>query len=258
MNTIDLTLELTNKCNYRCRMCFLKNRDVLPPLFMELDTVEKFLFQLESSSYKINVLRTFWAGESLMHPDFEKIMYKLSESKKINHICFDTNGELLNSKKVEAIMDAARDKKLSVIFSVDAFCEGAYNKIRVGGNFEKVIENIKNFLKKVRENNNIKTMIQFIVQNENYNELSYFISFWKKVFTENKLDFEISLNCSMALENGVNIRPLTVQSDKLQINQAEANNLYEKALKQAGILKNTEFLKNIAQGGGKIDILSKT
>jgi radical SAM protein with 4Fe4S-binding SPASM domain len=101
-----------------------------------------------------------------------KLVKQLSNGKITTGIV--TNGTLLTEEKIKELCEAEVDR---IHFSIDAFTEETYNKIRRGLSYNKVMENIKNILK-----SNCKTLITvgFVLQKDNYFELKDFKKFWKK------------------------------------------------------------------------------
>jgi len=77
-------------------------------------------------------------GEPLCNPEFEDIIRYIS-SKNID-ILLTTNGLLADKKMVDGWV---KSKIYRVHVSVDGASKEAYERIRVGGEFEKVIENLK-------------------------------------------------------------------------------------------------------------------
>ena len=66
------------------------------------------------------------------------------------------------------------NKLRSVRVSMDASTEDTYKKVRLGGDWEKLNNNLK-FLSKLKKTNNIETlMISMVVQYENYKEMVEF------------------------------------------------------------------------------------
>ena len=101
-----------------------------------------------------------------------KLIKNLSNGKIVTGII--TNGTLLTEGKIQEVCDSKVDR---IKFSIDAFTEETYNKIRMGLNYNKVLKNIENI-----RNSGCKTRITvgFTMQKYNYFELKDFIKFWKK------------------------------------------------------------------------------
>ena len=98
----------------------------------------------------------------------------------------------------------------------------------------------------------MKIMLQFIIHPDNSHILGEFIDMWKNEFSG--LDFNIYLNQSMAIGNGINIRPLTIQDERQGITQDRANALFVETLRENGILRQDQDIEQFSQGGGHIMI----
>ena len=86
-----------------------------------------------------------------------------------------SNGVLATKEKVEKI--GVNTRGLAVNFSVDAATEKTYLKLRRGGNFKKVMKNIKD-IGNLRKCNDVAWFsLVFVVQAENYMEMEQFIHF---------------------------------------------------------------------------------
>jgi len=109
-------------------------------------------------------------GEPLIAPNFaEMIKYARHSGLKVK---FHTNASLLTEERAVQILDAAPDL---ISFSFDGFSKDIYEKIRVGSNFEKTVENISRFLQLKREKGKKKPYtiieeIEFPQYKEFYNE----------------------------------------------------------------------------------------
>lgn len=66
-------------------------------------------------------------------------------TQDFKNIKFFTNGNLLNDKRLEELKNISIQTGVNYIFSysVDAVTKETYEKIRIGGNFNKVLQNIK-------------------------------------------------------------------------------------------------------------------
>ena len=242
-----LTVEISNICNIKCKMCTLREKDPLSPQFMNIPTFSKILDSIYKSPLRFSDLRLFWTGEPLLNPDFNtflKMLYDREKKyKKFSLIAFDTNGILFNDSIISTIEFVSEILPLSIIVSLDSINTETYSKIR-GRNSEIVIENIKKLLK--IKKNYPKVAVQFIIMRENYNEIKEFITYWENEFKKHSKDFNILLNASTAEKNGVNLRPLTEQNNPSM--QDESNNLYINTLKNIGIFVDENIISS--QGGG--------
>jgi len=135
---IRLWIEATSHCNFRCVMCPNKDLKKQDKGFMEFDVFKKIIDEAKEFVSDINLAHR---GESLLHPKISD-MIRLA---KDNHIYtkLHTNGSLLTEKVARDIISSGLDR---LSFSFDGFKKETYEKIRVGGNFNKTVHNIKRFL----------------------------------------------------------------------------------------------------------------
>jgi len=136
-------LELTNKCNLRCEMCNWQSRK-------KTGYISKSLFEScidQFSEMGLNVLNLQFAGESLLHPDFEDLLrYAIDkrDNGKIGCIGWTDNGMLFNESVSDLVLSLNVDW---INFSLDGI--GAVNdNIRLGSNYSVIEKNIKYLLEK--------------------------------------------------------------------------------------------------------------
>ena len=135
----------------------------------------------ESIIYNLPSIELNGENEPFLYKDLIKCI-KYAKKKGILQISLHTNGVLLNKKLLKEVIDSGLT---NISFSVDAVKEETYNKIRVGGNYNKVVKNINNLLEMKKEYNSIFPLIRvsFYKNKINYNEISEFRKVW-----ENKVD----------------------------------------------------------------------
>lgn len=77
-------------------------------------------------------------------------------------------------------------------FSIDACDEGIYKKLRVGGDYQKVLSNVRNFLRIKLEKNALylRTRVSFVVQKENAHQKKEFFELWKNQLGLNMITFQ--------------------------------------------------------------------
>lgn len=138
---ISAQLEPTLRCNLKCAMCVrghFKSGD------MKLEDFKKIIDQLPGL-VKVHLQGL---GESFLHPDiFEMIDYASSKNVIVSVI---TNGTLFSDKMIEKI---SRSKLFEIGVSIDAVDKKAYEAIRVGANFEKVMDGVKKLSDALRNKN---------------------------------------------------------------------------------------------------------
>ncbi len=138
-------LEATNTCNLACPMCPIAMgvRDFVgKEKFFDYDMLHKMEDFLKSA--EICVMSA--GGEPLLHPRFID-MVRFVKSRGAS-VVFNTNATVMDESKSRALVKLETD---SLSFSVDAANSEIYPKIRVGGDLEKVKENIKTLVGIKRE-----------------------------------------------------------------------------------------------------------
>lgn len=144
---INVDIEVTAACNLKCPMCFfamerMKGKDsVIDSGFMSWDLYKKIVD--DAAQIGVSAIKLMWRGEALLHPDIVK-MVQYAKQKNILEVMMNTNAVCLNAGLAKGLIDAGLDK---IIFSVDSINKNEYERIRVGAEFESVIENIKRFCK---------------------------------------------------------------------------------------------------------------
>jgi sulfatase maturation enzyme AslB (radical SAM superfamily) len=200
-----LTLELTNLCNLDCPFCYQNHGHIQPKGLMSFEHFKKIIDGIIENKNKFVNFNPFHRGEALLHPDFNKMMKYVINQSEVNSPFFDfmvlhTNANLLDNEKIDLLLDIGSQRVFkypgNLFFSIDAASTQSYNKIRPGGNYEKVVDNIKKFILKREAINQFgpSVVLQFIIQEENEKEAKEFVNFWSNFFKENNIDFNIDKN----------------------------------------------------------------
>ena len=132
-----IDLEVSRVCNLRCPGCLrnvessLCHRD---EKFCTLDRLRDIMEEIPT----IKGFNFMGDGEPLCNPEFLDIIEYI-DSKKIDTLV-TTNGLLLSKGKIDWL---AKNRVYRMHISVDGSTKESYEKIRVGGDFGKVVENLK-------------------------------------------------------------------------------------------------------------------
>lgn len=171
-------VETTNECNLACTHC--PRREVIKDPeykigFMNMDLYKKIVDEI--SQYKYATLRPFGDGEPLLHPQIVEMIHYAKE-KGITKIWLNTNGLLLDEKISRALLKAGLDL---MEVSIDAATEETYRKIRIGSNFNLVIQNVIRYAELKRQIlPQAKVEVSFVESTDNIQEEAEFIRFWKR------------------------------------------------------------------------------
>jgi len=172
-----MILDVTNLCNLKCVHCPQPALAASPgyrPAFMRMDHFEKIMENIERTGEPI-LVRLVGDGEPLLHPDITA-MIRRAAAIPCAVVNLTTNGLAMRPKMADQILDAG---VRLVDFSIDALTKPVYQKVRLGGSYEKLMRNIFYFLEKNGKGaGRAKTMVSFITQDENAEESGKFREFW--------------------------------------------------------------------------------
>jgi MoaA/NifB/PqqE/SkfB family radical SAM enzyme len=162
-----IEIEVTTRCNLKCIMCEHTywnepNRD------MSFEEFKRIVDQFP----RLKWIGLTGIGESFLNKDFMK-MLKYVKSRDIIVELYDSFF-FIDKKTAEELIDMGID----IIFvSLDAATKETYEKIRVGSDFERVINNVKTFfqLKKEKNAQYPKIAFHYIVNKMNLQEIPQYI-----------------------------------------------------------------------------------
>jgi len=168
-------IQTINSCNGNCIMCPNSQNKNFKPELMPNKLFEKIVNEISKEKSKHTYIYTYLQNEPLMDNDiFKKIKLIKDISNGRIKTGLVTNGTLFNKEKIKELEESEVD---ILLFSLDAFSEETYNKIRKGFNFKTVLNNLNNVI--ISDYNGI-LRVGFIKQKDNISELKDFKKFWKK------------------------------------------------------------------------------
>ncbi len=127
-----ILIDTTNACNLRCTFCPRNNKQMVRMTASDFDAI------LAKSRKHVASLQLSCAWEYSIAKNAAEIVRILGKYC-IPHTEILTNGNVLSDDLADAVVDAEIDVYL---FSIGETKKETYEKIRKGGNFEKVMENI--------------------------------------------------------------------------------------------------------------------
>jgi len=182
-----LYLSYDASCNLQCPSCrtsiqmFNPNNKLdshAAHLMRVHDRVKQLIDMLIDSGHAVHLSIT-GSGDAFASPIFWQYLQELSSKSLPANFSVDlqTNGVLMtdnNLSKIRNLWPYIRN----ILVSVDAATKETYDKIRVGGNFKKLCENLDN-LDNLVANGNFENLeawqTNFIVQAGNFRELKQFV-----------------------------------------------------------------------------------
>lgn len=156
-------------CNLKCEMCGSRKKEYIGAnnFFTYFKLLEKV------KGYKLKRLMLTCAGEPFI---FKKKVMRYLKSLTLDdfqEVLIITNGTLIDEEDIKEL--AQLDVKIIIAVSNDAITKETYDKIRIGGNFEKVMQNII-CLKKY----NLLRQVSVVIQPLNIHEVPFIEEFWGK------------------------------------------------------------------------------
>ncbi len=134
---LRIGIETTNRCNLKCDFCgyrfATREKGFIPQTLFN-----KVIDQTTKMSVRRLTLHT--VGEPLLHPN----IVDLVSTAKGNGVWvgFSTNGLLLTRELSRRLIEVGLD---GISFSTDAATDDVYRQLRRGGNFDKLVGNIRMF-----------------------------------------------------------------------------------------------------------------
>lgn len=155
-----ILLELTNACNFKCIMC---GRDEFTNRFFDLTHLRKLEYLFKHTEE----VTLFGWGEPTIHPEFVNLLKYLNNYPVRKY--FVTNGSRLKNLK-----DSIFDYNVDIIaVSLDGASASTNDRIRVGANFDTIIEGLSNIVaEKVKRGSSFPYMnFVFTAMHSNISEL---------------------------------------------------------------------------------------
>jgi sulfatase maturation enzyme AslB (radical SAM superfamily) len=136
---LDIGMQVTRRCNLRCKTCFLWNEkgdfnylgEEDKKAELDASIIEKVLYETEKAKSRLYM----WGAEPLLHKEWNSIAKMLIKEPRWLTIC--TNGILLD-KKIDTLLPISEN--LAVVISLDGF-ENEHDAVRGKGMFAKTIKN---------------------------------------------------------------------------------------------------------------------
>lgn len=161
-----LTIEPTNICNLQCPLCTTGNGEMERVRGkMDLSTFENIISKMGNDLF---FLLLYHQGEPYINKHFLDFV-RLAKKKNI-YCTTSTNAHYFSDAIIHETIDSDLD---SMIVSIDGVTQESYEKYRVNGNLNKVIDGLQRFMAIKRERK-VKTpliALQFLVMKQNEHEL---------------------------------------------------------------------------------------
>ncbi len=242
--TVYLNLELTDRCNLRCRMCGQAQAaqvHEVPETFMSWETWCALLDNLEGYRDDIS-LCPHWLGEPTFHPEFDRFVrhaFEMNEGNRLfREFKLHTNGVAFGRERAEGLLACASmpnqcpDTFRLVHFSVDAFHRSTYRSVKGGDFRDLVYENIARFLelRAARGLSFPRVTVAFIVMPENRLEVGDFVTHWARLLGAGGKRVDLAGDWPSGHLDAIYLRRLNQQD------QEAANRIHREALEAVGLV----------------------
>ena len=172
-------------CNLSCPSC---RSELIYAKGNERENIEHFQTEIMANIRTARRLTVTPSGDPFASITFRNFLINLKQedAPNLTGITILTNGILLK-KYWNELSEFVRSKIDCISVSVDSTTEDVYKKIRRGGDFKSLIENLEFIRDKIKLN---VFAISTVIQKDNYEQLSEFITFAQR-FNCNRLQYQI-------------------------------------------------------------------
>ena len=121
----SVKIEISPRCNYRCRFCALRTRKHQPTKDIDFDFFKRVTREMISAG--VEEIGLFYLGESTVNPELlTKCLWFLKETLEVPYCFLTTNGSLLDVCLAEDLMQRGLD---SLKFSVNNADEQQFHRM---------------------------------------------------------------------------------------------------------------------------------
>lgn len=171
-------IDTVSFCNLECSMCV--HKDMLRPRgYMPWTLFQKIIDEVAVEKPDARVWMVFF-GEALIlrkrKPSiFDHIRY--AKDQGLQDVVLNSNANLLDEEAARELIACGLD---AIYIGIDAYRPESYARIRVGGDYAKVVGNVQRLLRLKEELGAAKPQVyvQFVEMEENQGEKDDFVAFW--------------------------------------------------------------------------------
>ena len=146
---IHLDIEATTNCDLKCPMC-PRTIKVRSGKFLDIINIDfdKYKLIIDDGVKKgLSSVKYNYLSEPTLNPQLVD-MIKYAKSAGVLDVMFNTNAVTLNEDLSYQLIESGLDQ---IFFSFDSPYRDKYNRIRIGADYDKVLSNVKSFIK-IRDN----------------------------------------------------------------------------------------------------------
>ena len=193
---LTVVLELVNRCNLECVMCYQGFRNDATQYTVEDKLLDKIFDDFKENKLSALMLS---ASEPLLYKGIKKVLDRAKDAEIMDVFLF-TNGSLLDEERSKMILESSVSR---LFVSIDAATKDSYDKVRVPvskrllkeNRLEDLENNIKQFVK-MRNSLNRKmpvVRVSFCSLKENAHEIDLFKKKWVNIVDSVEIQKEQSM-----------------------------------------------------------------
>lgn len=173
----NIRLAIDDSCNLSCPSCrtrqlFEKDKSRLKNKYGLADKIIEFI---RSQEHTVNV-HVGSDGDPFASLVYRYFIKNIENCANVR-FTIQTNGLLIS--KMHKRFSYIFDRLDSLNISIDGATQQTYEKLRRGGSFQQIIENLE-YVKNLKNSLNFKLIIHYVVQKHNYKEMPLMVELSKK------------------------------------------------------------------------------
>lgn len=175
-----ILIDTVSFCDLRCSMCVHKEMKRKKGS-MPWKLFAKIIDEIAAVDKDVRVWMVFFGEALILKNSSPSIfdMVKYAKDKGLTDVVINSNANLLDEEASRKLIACGLD---AIYVGIDAFSPARYAKIRVGGDYQKVVNNVKRLIALKNESalQKPKVFVQFVEMEENRSEKEAFIDYWSK------------------------------------------------------------------------------
>jgi molybdenum cofactor biosynthesis enzyme MoaA len=179
----NYNLGYDETCNLRCPSCRSQNivHTQGKEYIRRLKIHQKVFKEIEKNGFeRVRNFVVSGAGDPFLSRIFQELLFKFDGTKyPLLKFMIMTNGVLLTPETWEK-MSKIHANIDNIFISIDAATPETYRKIRINGDFERLVKNIEFLGRKRKENKLNQLILALVVQKNNYKEMADVVAIAKK------------------------------------------------------------------------------
>ncbi len=136
---LRIRMDITNKCNLLCKMCHYPSTVGEPKFDMAPETVQKIVDQIFPYAESAGIACQY---EATMSRHFEEALDIIGKGP-LDQVGIVSNATLWSERRIALMLDNPNINYIAV--SIDGGTKETYERIRVNGNWDKLVRNLENF-----------------------------------------------------------------------------------------------------------------